>query len=86
MSVTKRPNKLEWFLWQAFNDKLYVFKRQGMLLALLANNAPGERFARDKRSSLFCANVSDEEKKFYNIDANSHCYQTFFFVSDGGGK
>jgi len=28
-----------------------------------------EKFTLDKRSSLFCRSVSDEEKKFYNIDA-----------------
>jgi len=27
-----------------------------------------EKFTLDKRSSLFCRSVSDEEKKFYNID------------------
>ncbi len=59
---------------------------KGMLLDLLANNTPEERFARDKRSSLFCANVSDEEKKFYNIDPTVIAIRHFFFVADGGGK
>jgi hypothetical protein len=37
-----------------------------------------ERFAEDKRSSLFGLFVSDEGKKFYGIDTRCQCYKTFF--------
>jgi len=32
-------------------------------------------FARDKRSSLFCSNVSDEDKISYDMDARSLSYK-----------
>jgi hypothetical protein len=37
-----------------------------------------EKLAKDKYTSSFGLVVSDEEKKFYNIDIWSQVYKTFF--------
>jgi hypothetical protein len=41
-----------------------------------------DRLTRDKRFSLFCDRIDDEEKKPPNIDNSRQCYKTFFFVSN----
>ncbi len=41
-----------------------------------------EVIASYKHSSLFGLAVSDEGKKFYNIDPLCQSYETFFFVND----
>jgi hypothetical protein len=40
-----------------------------------------ERLSPQKRSSLLGLIVSDEGKKFYNIDTSRQCFETFFFVT-----
>ncbi len=41
-----------------------------------------ERVSKDKPSSLLGFVISDEGKKFYNIDNWCQSYKTFFFVTD----
>jgi len=65
----------------------------GLALALLSNiNTCLERVSKDKPSGLFGLDVSDEGKKFYNVDTSSNpfssavrndCFRSMF---DGRGK
>ncbi len=51
----------------------------GKLLVLPANvRLDLKVIARYKHSSLFCLFVSNEEKKFDNIETMGQCYKTFF--------
>ncbi len=36
---------------------------------------------KDKRTSLFCHMVGDEEKKFYNTDTRALYYETFYAIT-----
>ncbi len=51
----------------------------GKLLVLPANVRLHRKvIARYKHSSLFGLVISNEEKKFYNIDTRGKCYKTFY--------
>jgi len=52
-----------------FKVRLIAFPYNGVLEALLGQ--PEKNLFGDKRSSLSCPNVSDEEKKVYNIDSRT---------------
>ncbi len=59
----------------------------GKLLVFLANvRLDWKVIATYKHFSLFGLVVSDEGKKFYNIDTWCQCYKTFFFVADEEAK
>ncbi len=59
----------------------------GKLLVLPANvRLDWKVFARRKHSSLFGLVVSNEEKKFYNIDSWCQYYKLLFFVTDSLAK
>jgi hypothetical protein len=59
----------------------------GKLLVLLANvRLDWKEIARYQHSGLFGLIVSDEEKKFYNIDTWCQRGNTFVFVTDEEAK
>ncbi len=70
MSARPEPTKLEHLSDTSFLGKLLVFLANVRLdLKVIANY---------KHSSLFGLVVSDEGKKFYNIDTSDQCYKTFY--------
>ncbi len=59
----------------------------GKLLVLPANVRPDLKvIVRYKHSSLFGLIVSNEGKKFYNIDTGSQSFKNFLFVADDRTK
>jgi hypothetical protein len=51
----------------------------GRLIAFLANGSLSrENLSRDKRFSLLCDSVSDEENDVCDIVTRCQCYETFF--------
>jgi hypothetical protein len=62
-------------------EHLTVTPSKGNLLALLTIvRLTRKKLARDKRSSLFCATVNDEENKFYNFDRRRIARKLAHFV------
>jgi hypothetical protein len=52
----------------------------GFALALPSNSKTQlEKVTKSKPSSLSGLVISDEGKKFYNMDTRCQCYKTFFF-------
>jgi hypothetical protein len=59
----------------------------GKLLVLPANVRLDWRvIARYKHSSLFGLIVSNEGKKFYNVETWWKCHETFFFVANAAAR
>jgi hypothetical protein len=55
----------------------------GLALALPSNSkAQLERVSKDKFSSLLGLVISNEGKKFYNIDTWCQSFKTFYFITD----
>jgi hypothetical protein len=45
-----------------------------------------EWISRDKRSSLFCVIVSDDEKRFRTLTPGGNVIKLFFFIADDEAK
>jgi hypothetical protein len=58
-------------------------KAHGLALQILV---PSRKLDRDKCSSLFGLTISEEEKKFYNINSGINLIKLSFFDSDAAGK
>jgi hypothetical protein len=73
MRASPEPKKLE-----HLSDASFL----GKLLVLPANVRLGwKEIARYKYYNLFGLNISNEGKKFYNIDTSQQFYKTFFSLS-----
>ncbi len=92
----KRPNKLEHLSFETLSSQVLELEGKaranpmehlsdtsflGKFLAFPPNvRLDWKVIASYKHSSLLGLVISDEGKKFYNIDTRRQCYLTFFFV------
>jgi hypothetical protein len=94
-----RPNKLEGLSWETLSSQVLEFEGKARanpigapfrcflldkLLALPANVRPNWKvIARYKHSGLFGLNISNEGKKFYNIDTCIDPFKRCDFSASG---
>ncbi len=101
-ALITRPNKLEGLPLNTLSSQIFELRARqeqtqledlsdasflGKLLLLSANvRLDWKVIAKYKHSSLFGLFMSNEEKKFYNIDTWCQCYKDFSFVADNEAK